>query len=77
LLAFFWLYAETGSTEKVAALSQGVFWLVLPSLPLFLILPALLRAGIGFWPSIGTACAITVASYFAVIWLLGKLAIDT
>ena len=34
LLAFMWLYRETGDTEKVAALSADIFWLVLPSLVL-------------------------------------------
>jgi len=43
LLAFIWLYVETGDSQPVAALSQSIFWLVLASLPLFLILAAMLR----------------------------------
>lgn len=68
LLAFVWLYLETGNAEGIAALSQGIFWLVLASLPLFLVLPALLRAGWPFWPSLAGACVVTVAAYFALVW---------
>lgn len=75
LLAFVWLYLDTGTTERVAALSQGIFWLVLASLPLFLVLPALLRAGWPFWPSLGASCVLTVGAYFALIWALGRLGI--
>lgn len=45
LLSFVWLYLDTGNARAVADLSRGIFWLALASLPLFLILPALLRGG--------------------------------
>ena len=35
LLAFIWIYAETGDTAKIASLAQSIFWYVLPSLVLF------------------------------------------
>jgi len=63
LLAFVWLYLDTGDTQKVAALSSDIFWLVLPSLPLFLLLPWLLKMGLGFWLSLGLAVVVTVACY--------------
>ena len=34
VLAMVWLYVDTGDTEKVARLANGIFWLVLPSLVL-------------------------------------------
>ena len=67
LLAFVWLYLDTGNGQAVASLSSSIFWLVLPSLPLFLVLPALLRSGWAFWPSLGAACLVTIAAYFAVV----------
>ena len=75
LLAFVWLYAETGNAQAVAALSQSIFWLVLPSLPLFVLLPLLLRAGWTFWPSLGVACLATVGAYFGMVWLLERVGI--
>jgi hypothetical protein len=77
LLAFVWLYLDTGDTRRVAALSQGIFWLVLPSLLLFLALPLLLRAGLGFWPALGLSMLGTALAYAAMLWLLGRLGIQT
>lgn len=75
LLAFVWIYLETGNTQNIAALAHGIFWLVLASLPLFLILPALLRHGLAFWPSLGLACTITVGAYYGMVWVLTRAGI--
>jgi hypothetical protein len=53
VLALFWLYIETENIERVSELSTSVFWLVLPSLALFVALPLMLRQGINFYFSIG------------------------
>ena len=39
ILAISFLYLETGDVQKVTALSYGIFWLVLPTLLFFLLLP--------------------------------------
>jgi hypothetical protein len=75
LLALIWLYVDTHDTQRIADLSQGIFWLVLPSLSLFVLLPYLLRTGWSFWYSLGVACIATVAAYFGVIWCLQKFSI--
>ena len=75
LLAFIWLYLDTGDPERVAVLAQSVFWLVLPSLVLFVVLPLLLRAGWGFWVSLGSSCAATAIAYLAMTWVLGRVGI--
>src|SRR5687767_4952261 len=72
LLAFVWLYVDTRDVERVAALSQSIFWLVMPSLLLFLVLPWLLRSGWGFWSSLALASGATAAAYLAAVWLLGR-----
>lgn len=70
LLAFIWLYRETGDVQKVAALSADILWLVIPSLLLFALLPVLLRQGWNFWLSLGTSCAATALAYAAMAWML-------
>jgi len=75
LLAFVWLYAETGDVQKIAALSHGIFWLVLASLPLFLILPALLNAGWNFWASLGVATGSAVVAYLGMIYCLTRMGV--
>ena len=74
-LAIIWLYVETKDATKVAALSTSIFWLVLPSLVLFVALPLLLRAGWPFAPSLVAAGALTVASYFLMLAILKRFGI--
>ncbi|HEV2866782.1 MAG TPA: DUF3147 family protein [Allosphingosinicella sp.] len=63
LLAFLWLWRDTGDAGKVAQLSQSTFWFLLPSMPMFVALPWMLRSGWGFWPSFAAAVALTAALY--------------
>lgn len=72
LLAFVWLYSETGDVQKIATLSHGIFWLVLASLPFFLILPALLNTGWGFWASMGLASISSVIAYAGMTYCLSR-----
>ena len=75
LLAMTWLYLDTGDAEQVANLSIGIFWLVLPSLALFIALPLLLRAGWPFSASLLASAALTVVCYLAMVALLKRLGI--
>ena len=75
ILAMIWLWRDTADVERIAVLSQATFWFVLPSLPLFLMLPAMLRHGVAFWLALGFSCLITMALYAAVFWLLPRLGI--
>jgi len=75
LLAFVWLYVDTGSVQRVADLSHTIFWLVLPSLTLFAVLPWLLRTGMGFWLGLGASCAAMAMAYFVMVWCLGYFGI--
>lgn len=70
LLAFVWIFAETRDTALIARHAQGTFWFVLPTLPLFLVLPWLLRRGVAFWPALGAGIAITIVLYFLTVRLL-------
>jgi predicted permease len=67
VLAMIWLYADTRDVAQVAALSRSVFWLVLPSLALFLLLPALLERGYGFFASLVASVGLTIVVYLAAI----------
>ncbi len=75
LLAFVWLYIESGSTQQISELSMQVFWLVIPSLALFVLLPVLIKAGLGFWLSLGLSSAVTAGLYMALIPLLRRVGV--
>jgi len=76
LLGIVWLWRDTGDTERIASHAESTFWYVLPSLPMFLLLPAMLRAGVGFWPSMATSCVLTMTLYFITAWALTKFGIN-
>jgi len=75
ILGMIWLWRDTGDAERIAVHAEATFWLVLPSLPMFLVLPAMLRYGAGFWPSLTLSCGLTVALYLVSVWLLPRIGI--
>jgi hypothetical protein len=75
LLALVWLWHDAGDTERVAALAQSTFWYVLPTLPMFLVMPVMLRHGAGFWLALAAGCALTAALYLVTVWVLAKFGI--
>ena len=76
LLAFVWLHADGAQAERIAGLSMGIFWLVIPSLVLFVALAALLRAGVPFWASLAVSCVATSVAYVALVALLQRLGVQ-
>lgn len=77
VLAMIWLWHDTRDVTKIATLSQGIFWLVLPSLTLFALLPPLLlRWKLGFPLALGIACAATVVAYLLMIFILRRFGVE-
>ena len=75
VLAMIWLYVDTKDVAKVSALATSVFWLVLPSLALFVTLPVLLRQGLNFYMSMSISIGITLGCYFLMISLLNHFGV--
>ena len=75
ILAMIWLWRDTGDSERVAALSGSTIWFILPSVPLFIVIPGLLRSGIGFWAAMAIAVAVTLALYAGMFALAPRLGI--
>ncbi len=76
ILAFCWLYHDTGSVVQIAALARGIFWLVLPSLVLFITLPMLLDRGVTFVWALLVACGLTAVAYGAMMVVLPRLGVN-
>jgi hypothetical protein len=75
LLALIWLWHDSGDSQRIAALAQSTFWYVLPTLPMFLLMPVMLRHGVGFWVTLATGCALTFVLYLATVWALEKFGV--
>jgi hypothetical protein len=81
LITFVWIYygmkeMPAERVEKLASHSAGVFWFVLPSLPMFLVFPVLLRKGVHFWPSLVICCLLTMVLYAGMAYLLKRFGVE-
>ena len=75
VLAMIWLYADTKDAAQVASLSRSIFWLVLPSLTLFVLLPPLLQRGYSFYLSLAASIGATVVVYYVLIAIAPRLGV--
>jgi len=75
LLAMYWLYQDTGDATQVAQLSRSIFWLVLPTLTLFLAFPWAVERGWGFWRALGLGAGASLASYAVLAFALRLLGV--
>ncbi len=69
ILGMIWLWRDTGDTARIATHAEATFWYVLPSLPMFLLVPWMIRSGLGFWPSLALGCLVTFGLYMLLVWL--------
>ncbi len=65
VLSMIWLWQDTRDVGRIAEQAGATFWFVLPSLPMFLLIPLLLRRGVGFWPALLAGCVLTMGLYLA------------
>lgn len=76
LVAMVWMHYGGQGAERIANHAAGTFWFVLPTLPMFLVLPWLLRHGWGFWPALLANCAMTTVLFWLTVVLLRRWGID-
>ncbi len=63
ILGMIWLWRDTADPVRMEQHVGATFWYVLPSLPMFLVMPALMKAGVPFWGALGLGCALTIGLY--------------
>jgi len=76
LMAFIWLYSETKDAALIGRHAFGTFWFVLPTLPMFVLMPWLINRCGGFWPAFGLGVILTVALYFLTMRLLKEAGVE-
>jgi hypothetical protein len=69
VLGMIWLWHDRPDAANMAAHAEATFWFVLPSLPMFLLIPLLLRHGTPFWAALIAGCVLTVFLYVMMTWL--------
>lgn len=72
VLSMIWLWQDTKDSERIASHAESTFWMVLPSLPMFLVLPALLRTGMHFYLALSLSCLLTIVLYLMMVWVMKR-----
>ena len=73
VLGMIWLWLEKPDAANMADHVEGTFWFVLPSLPMFLLIPALMHRSVPFWPSLAIGCALTIVLYALMLWAAPRI----
>lgn len=76
LLALIWLYAETNDPTKIVTLSYSTFWFVIPTLPMFLVLPYLLNRGFSFYISLFLSVIVMLTGYVVMLAILKRFGFE-
>ena len=76
VLAFIWMRLDGSSNAAIADLSGQIFWLVIPSLLLFVAFVFLLRHGVDFWLGLAISAGLTVVAYLALLPVLRKFGVQ-
>lgn len=63
VLTLIWLFVENQSSEKIANHAWYTFWYVVPTLPMFLAFPWLLKR-MSFWSTMGVSIIVTLLSFY-------------
>jgi hypothetical protein len=62
-------WRDTHDPQKLADQAQATGWFVSPSRPMFVLIPVLMREGMGFWPSLALGCVLTFTLYLLSLWI--------
>lgn len=76
VIAMMWLWHDTRDAERLAEHASATLWFVMPSLPMFILIPLLLRGGINFWLALALGCALTVVLYMLMTWIGPRFGIN-
>lgn len=76
VLGMIWLWRDTSDPARMAEHAFATFWFVLPSLPMFLAIPAMMGRGMAFWPALAIGCVMTVLLYLVMVWALGQFGVE-
>ena len=75
ILGMIWLWRDSGDSALLADHAEATFWYVLPSLPIFLFIPWMLRSGFNFWLALGAAIVMTFILYLATIGIAARFGV--
>jgi hypothetical protein len=76
VMVMFWLWFEDQPTEKIANHAWYTFWYVIPTMPMFLLVPWMLQRGINFWLTMLAGMILTCCCFLLATVILRRWGID-
>lgn len=76
IMILIWLYIENQKIEKIASHAYYTFWYVLPTLPMFLLMPWMLNRGIHFWVSLGASILLTFFCFVLTAYIMKRFGVS-
>ena len=79
VLAMTWMFFELKGeqqTEKIANHAWYTFWYVIPTMPMFLLMPWMLRKGIHYGWSLLAGCLLTACLFVFTAWIMKRFGIE-
>ncbi|KXV61763.1 hypothetical protein AD948_00525 [Acetobacter senegalensis] len=76
ILGMIWLWQETKDPARMEAHVSATLWYVLPSLPMFLLIPWAMRHGVPFYAALLAGCVVTTVLYLVAVWLASRFGIS-
>ena len=76
VLGMIWIFQETKDNQKIITHAEGTFWYVLPSLPMFLVMPWMMKKGYSFYLSLGAGILLTIILYVLMTKLLSRFGLN-
>ena len=74
-LGMIWLWRDTGDVRLVAEYTQSAFWYFLPTMPMFLLIPWMLRNGQTFWIALASGIGLTMVLYLCTIAIAARFGV--
>ncbi len=79
VLAMTWMFFDlkgAEQTEKIANHAYYTFWYVIPTLPMFLLIPWMLRKGFHYGWCLLAACVLTAVLFVITAWVMRHFDIE-
>lgn len=76
IMVMIWLHVERQGSQKIGNHAYYTFWYVLPTLPMFLVMPWLMAKGVNFWLALGICAAVTMVGFAVTALLVKRLGVN-
>ncbi|MGZ0655792.1 DUF3147 family protein [Coraliomargarita sp. W4R53] len=76
IMVMIWLFIEKQGSEKIANHAYYTLWYVIPTLPMFAVIPWMLRRGYNFWLTLAVSILVTFICFAFTVWIGKKFGVE-